>query len=387
MNIVFVSNFYNHHQAYISAALNRRCKEYRFIETSAISQERRALGWGCEEKPNFVLQSYLTASAEKQSEKWLNRAEVVICGSAPDQLIVPRLKAKQLTFKYCERLYKTGFPLKSFFRNAAAAWLHHGRFQRYPLYMLCASAYTAADCAKFGNYKNKSYKWGYFPETKIYPDVEKLICSKKPKTILWAGRFLNLKHPDAAIRLAKRLKENGCSFTLNLIGTGPMEGELKALVQSYQLKNDVHFLGAMKPAEVRAYMEQAQIYLFTSDKNEGWGAVLNEAMNSGCAVVASHAIGSVPFLLGNQKNGLIYKNGDEEDLFQKVLRLLNSQDLCFNYGRQAYLTITTEWNAETAAERFVMLSNAILSGNKSPNLFSSGPCSRAKVLADDWFTK
>ena len=94
---------------------------------------------------------------------------------------------------------------------------------------------------------------------------------------------------------------------------------------------------------------------------------------------------SVPFLLCNQKNGLIYQNGNEEDLFQKVLRLLNGQDLCFNYGRQAYLTITTEWNAETAAKRFATLSNAILSGNKSQNLFSSGPCSRANVLADDCF--
>lgn len=51
----------------------------------------------------------------------------------------------------------------------------------------------------------------------------------------------------------------------------------------------------MKASEVRSYMEKADIYLFTSDFNEGWGAVLNESMNSGCAVVASHAIGSVPF--------------------------------------------------------------------------------------------
>ena len=33
-------------------------------------------------------------------------------------------------------------------------------------------------------------------------------------------------------------------------------------------------------------MEQADIYLFTSDRNEGWGAVANEAMNSACAMVA-----------------------------------------------------------------------------------------------------
>ena len=49
-------------------------------------------------------------------------------------------------------------------------------------------------------------------------------------------------------------------------------------------------------------MEKSEIFLFTSDKGEGWGAVLNESMNSACAVVASHAIGSVPFLLKDGEN-------------------------------------------------------------------------------------
>lgn len=54
---------------------------------------------------------------------------------------------------------------------ALGAWLHHGRFQRYPLYMLCASVYTATDCYIFGNYKRRTYKWGYFPEVKCYEDI------------------------------------------------------------------------------------------------------------------------------------------------------------------------------------------------------------------------
>ena len=34
-------------------------------------------------------------------------------------------------------------------------------------------------------------------------------------------------------------------------------------------------------------MEKADIFLFTSDRREGWGAVANEAMNSACALVVS----------------------------------------------------------------------------------------------------
>ena len=164
-----------------------------------------------------------------------------------------------------------------------------------------------------------------------------------------------------------------------------MEQELKKMISDYNLENEVHMLGSMKPKQVREYMEQSQIYLFTSDRNEGWGAVLNESMNSACAVVASHEIGSVPFLLKDGENGLIYKDGDEEDLYRKVKLLLDKPDLCRQYGRKAYQTMADDWNAETAAKRFIELSEAILNGDKKTDLFTDGPCSIAKKLKDGWY--
>ena len=48
----------------------------------------------------------------------------------------------------------------------------------------------------------------------------------------------------------------------------------------------------------------------TSNQEEGWGVVVNEAMNSGCVVIGSNLAGSVPYLIENGKNGLIYNCGD-----------------------------------------------------------------------------
>ena len=381
-SIVFLSNYYNHHQSSVARKLNELCDDYVFVETGKISAERMKLGWGNEEKPEYV---WIYNVCKNECDEKIRNADVVICGSAPDELIEKRLKSGKLTFKYSERFYKTGFPLKKYLRNAAAAWLHHGRFQKYPIYMLCASAYTSADCAKFGNYKNRCYKWGYFPEAKRYENIERIINSKKKNSILWVGRFIDWKHPDTAVRIAKRLKENGYAFEMNIIGTGTMEQKLKNMISDYNLENEVHMLGSMKPEKIREYMEQSQIYLFTSDRNEGWGAVLNESMNSGCAIVASHAIGSVPFLLKNSENGLIYKDGDEEDLYKKVKLLLDKPDLCRQYAANAYSTIINEWNAETAAKRFIELTGSILSGNKRQDLFNDGPCSKAEILKENWF--
>ena len=48
-------------------------------------------------------------------------------------------------------------------------------------------------------------------------------------------------------------------------------------------------------------MEESEIYLVTSDRKEGWGAVVNEAMNSGCAVVADHMIGAAPWMIRQRR--------------------------------------------------------------------------------------
>ena len=187
--------------------------------------------------------------------------------------------------RYSEHPLKKGFQF----------WKYPYRFLKWhkqnprnaQIYMMCSSAYTASDYAKFGLFKDKCFKWGYFPECKRYESIEALMNGKIKNEILWCGRFLNWKHPDDVLIIAKRLKAEGQNFHINIIGTGEMQNDLEALSNQYGLSKYVTFVGSVCADKVRAYMEKASIYLFTSDRQEGWGVVLNEAMNSGCAVVAS----------------------------------------------------------------------------------------------------
>ena len=146
-------------------------------------------------------------------------------------------------------------------------------------------------------------------------------------------------------------------------------------------------LGAMKPEKVREYMERSEIFLFTSDRNEGWGAVLNEAMNSACAVVASHAIGSVPFLIENGKNGYIYKSEDLDSLYTTVKWMLEHHDERKTISENAYDTLVNEWNAENASKKFLYLAEKILNGVENPDVYKNGVCSKAEILKNDWYKK
>ena len=96
----------------------------------------------------------------------------------------------------------------------------------------------------------------------------------------------------------------------------------------------------MEPDRVRQVMERAHIFLFTSNYLEGWGAVVNEAMNSGCALVASTEAGSVPFLIRNGINGLTYANGSYSEFEAQALYLVRHPLERSRMGQKAYETIT-----------------------------------------------
>ena len=382
MKIVFASNYYNHHQASLCEALNRNTDGFSFVSTGEMRQERKDLGYGMNTIPDYVHHAHRDKTRKVLCEEHIREADVVVSGAAPEKLILPRVYSGKLTFRYTERLLKRPMPWTKTLQKQVQLRLQDPG--REPVYLLCAGAYVSSDFEKFGVFRNKAYRWGYFPETKNYESPDALVSGKAAPAILWAGRMIDWKHPEYALEVAKRLKAEGISFELNMIGCGEMEGWLRDQTEALHLTDCIHLLGSMKPEQVRQHMETAGIFLATSDRQEGWGAVVNEAMNSGCAVVASHAMGSVPYLIENEKNGLIFQSGNIDMLCEKVKDLLEHPEKQAVLGKAAYETITTLWNAEVAAKRLVALSEHILAGEKYPDLYDSGPCSRAEILNDDW---
>ena len=388
MKVTFFSNFLNHHQLPFCLAMDKLTEgQFTFVATTSVPQDRLQMGYHDMNKQYpFVLTTYDSEENERVAQMLAMRSDVIITGSAPEIYTRMRIEQGKLTFRYSERIYKRGTWRALSPRGFCSMMKYHRKYRKAPLYMLCASAYTPFDYSLTGSYLGKTFKWGYFPEVKRQ-NIDALMRLKGLKgkpSILWVGRLIEWKHPDASIRLAEKLKQEGYDFELNIIGNGAMEQQLRQMIHDKQLDDCVSMLGAMSPEKVRDYMEAADIFLFTSDFNEGWGAVLNEAMNSGCAVVASHAIGSVPFLIRDGENGLIYKNGDETGLFNRVVGLIDHPEKREQMGRMAYQTLADQWNAETAASRFLQLCQAIQNG-RPLDLFEEGPCSRAEILRNGWY--
>ena len=389
LKVAFVSNYFNHHQSSFSEAMFRRKDTvYTFIETMPMEAERKRMGWGAEDRPPYVLSAYESEFTRSKALDILRKADLVIAGMdmALDPYLKERRKEKGFVFCCSERFYKNGCPAWQIPLRAVKNYWRFGRFQNE--YLLCASAFSAADAAITRSFVGKTYRWGYFPETKRY-DLDALFARKRSNqvvSLLWVGRLLPLKHPDDAVLVAAYLKEQGLSFRLRIIGSGEMEATLRQMIQEKDLADHVELLGSMTPEAVRAHMDRADLFLFNSDHREGWGAVLNESMNSACAVVASHAIGSVPFLIRDGKNGRVYRSGDLSQLCQLVSDLVLDRDTRERLGAAAYHCIVNEWNAETAAERLVALYEDLRVSGSSAR-FSDGPCSPAPILPNEWYMK
>lgn len=365
MKLTFVSNYINHHQIPLSNELYRLLgADYTFIQTEPMEAERLQMGWQDESGKLPYLRLFY--EEPEYCEKLIMDSDAVVFGGTDEEsYIKPRLAAGKLVFRNSERIYKSGQWKMITPRGLKRKYEDHTRYRKAAVYLLCAGGYVASDFHLVRAYPDKMFKWGYFPETK-YLHKETLLEKHKEGavSILWAGRFIDWKHPELPILLAERLKKKGHTFHLSMAGGGEMEEEIRRLIAEKNLEGEVTLCGYRKPSEVREMMEQAQIYLITSDYKEGWGAVLNEAMNSGCAVLASHAIGAAPFLLRHGENGLVFQSGDLDDLERKAERLIKNGTERRRLGDAAYETILRDWNAEKAAGRLVELVRKLLGGTE-----------------------
>lgn len=375
MTIVFISNYINHHQIPFCDACYKQWGEgFTFIQTQPMEQERLTMGWDPkgEELP-YVIRFY---EKEEQCRRLVMECDVLLAGwSDKEELVQGRLNQGKLTIRISERLYREGQWKAVSPKGLLHKYKEHIRYRRKPAYLLCAGAYVASDFYLIHAYPGKMFQWGYFPETRKYPEGQlEAMKEKEGVHIVWAGRFIPLKHPEYMIRLAA--DEPECH--IHMVGSGEMEQQIKEDARESGLMDRITFYGFQAPDQVRSIMEKCHIHVFTSNHLEGWGAVVNEAMNSGCAVVANAQAGAVPFLIRQGENGIAYPAGDYEKMRQAVEYLVHHPDQRRKMGQAAYETIRDLWNAEHAAAALKKMVEGIQKGDFRPE--KEGPLSPAPVI-------
>jgi len=148
---------------------------------------------------------------------------------------------------------------------------------------------------------------------------EKLKMSKDKFYLVSVGRLVERKGYKYLIKAMKYLPKK---IHLNLIGDGPLENQLKKLAKKLKVENRVNFLGFLSEEKKFQYLANSDLYVLSSI-HEGFGIVLQEAMQVGLPIVATNNGGQLD-IIKDGINGFLVKPKDTILLAKKILFLFKN---------------------------------------------------------------
>ena len=129
---------------------------------------------------------------------------------------------------------------------------------------------------------------------------------------------------DLVIRAFMEVRKKFPDALLWLVGKGPKEPAIRALVRELQL-DGVEFLGPVPRDKIARVYADAYIFVNASWEDNLPGSIL-EAFASGTPVVTTSA-GGIPYMLKHEVTGLMCDPGDWRSLANQTLRLLQDPTL------------------------------------------------------------
>ena len=369
MKLLFVSPDLTHHLVpFFTSLFNYYGKENCTFAVLATSPQRLNMGFP-EFKESWVFEAY-NHSYSEYSKLWQN-ADIIITRSWNDtKLIEQALNLGKIVFYASERWYRPPIGIKRLlFPKYIKLYLSFRKLSKYKNFNYLAMGYYAGlDFKKVKLCRNRIFSFGYFtPQSR--PSLQKPSNGNTIK-LIWVGNMLKLKRVIDILYVYKDLQKK-YNISLDIIGEGAERNNLENYSKNNKLSN-IRFIDFIPNDKVKELMNNADIYIFLSNGYEGWGAVVNEAMQSKCAVIASQETGAARSIIKNNYNGLTYPTGNREALKLAIVSLLENNELLNSIKENGYNTIRTTWSAEEAARRFSIITNRI-KNNETLSVFEDGP--------------
>ncbi|RAP45874.1 glycosyltransferase family 4 protein [uncultured Methanosphaera sp.] len=171
----------------------------------------------------------------------------------------------------------------------------------------------------------------YFPENKIktvHNIVDFPVVESKPydkPTIACVARLVEYKRVEDLIKAVNIIKKEIPDIRCKIIGTGPLENELKNLTKELKLEDNIEFLGFVeKHEDVMKVVNSSDVFCLPSVV-EGFGIVIIEALSLKTPFVAAE----IPPVVeaSGRKGGLFYEPKNYKELSECLLKILTDDEL------------------------------------------------------------
>lgn len=178
------------------------------------------------------------------------------------------------------------------------------------------------------------YAQAGFPANKLqvinnptpFEDVQ---CSpREGHVVLSVGRLTDQKGYDRLISAWSQISDQVGDWKLVIVGSGELESALKHQVADSHIEN-IEFVPATK--DIERWYDCASIYAMTS-RFEGFPMVLLEAMAKGLPIIAYDCLTGPREMVHDGKNGYLIPDGDKSAFANRLLTLMQDQDMQDRYA-------------------------------------------------------
>ena len=200
--------------------------------------------------------------------------------------------------------------------------------------------------------------------------------------IISIGRLVAFKGFDYLIDACAELVRRGLEFTCEIIGDGPLRGDLEARIRKLNLSDRVHLPGSLSQAVVLEKLRSADIFALASvtdvqGASDVFPTVIIEAMAAARPVVSTRLAG-IPESIVHGETGLLVPPEDTMALAEALGRLIQDAKLRLHYGRAGRERIEQHFQIEhTVAALIELLQKTPGASTKSTERRASHPPSVA----------
>jgi glycosyltransferase involved in cell wall biosynthesis len=248
-------------------------------------------------------------------------------------------------------------------------------FKHYP-FPFCKFeeyVYKKSDCAiaVSEDAKNVLLKKGYEKKIFVIPhSINVKMFSKKDTQKLkkklglegfvigYVGRLVKEKGLDILVKAVKRL--NHYPLSLLIVGSGPELHRIQKLANG--LKR-VYIIENIPHREVSIYLSCMDVLVLPSISMNNWteqfGRVIIEALACEVPVIGSDC-GEIPNLIKKTKGGLIFKEGDVDELSQKLTKFIDSPEKAKRFAKNGKKEVIANYSYEINAKKLLSVYKYVL---------------------------
>lgn len=141
--------------------------------------------------------------------------------------------------------------------------------------------------------------------------------------LIWVRSFNHIYNPNLAVRVIKLLEGDFPKIQIIMVGPDTGDGSLsrmQALAHELSVQDRIKVVGGKPHIEIPIWLSKADIFINTTNYDAAPRSMI-EAMASGLCVVSTN-VGGVPFILENEKEGLLVPLDDPQSMANAIRRIL-----------------------------------------------------------------